>query len=316
MKGFDDLFEIACGNSFIDHINNLKPDEKTASVNLSKNQIAILIQKLNSLPEKYIHLLFLYYNIGRTADIENLLNINNAENHINYLNQILSHSIGLRNSLIDNSSMKIACDTALSNEIFDLTNNKFIENINYSNEFKRNINKIIPHCYKATYKIFSKIAAVIIIMLIGTTSLFSFNVNARQKLLNWLINTFPKYSEFFYDSTDTATSSDLNKYNISYLPRGFNLYEKFESDSMITEEYRDSSDKYIWVLKKVSSNTPINLNTEDTEIQWLIYNGTEYMYWKSDGIHYITWELDGITFSINTNLDEETSIKIAESVKK
>ncbi len=120
----------------------------------------------------------------------------------------------------------------------------------------------------------------------------------------------------FYDSTDTATSSDLNKYNISYLPRGFNLYEKFESDSMITEEYRDSSDKYIWVLKKVSSNTPINLNTEDTEIQWLIYNGTEYMYWKSDGIHYITWELDGITFSINTNLDEETSIKIAESVKK
>ncbi len=59
MKGFDDLFEIACGNSFIDHINNLKPDEKTASVNLSKNQIAILIQNL-ILPENiYIYFIFI-----------------------------------------------------------------------------------------------------------------------------------------------------------------------------------------------------------------------------------------------------------------
>lgn len=317
MKNFNDLFEIACDISYIDHINNINPDKITSSVSLSKIQIEALISKIRSFPEKHIHTLFLYYNKVGINDIENLLKIKNTENHIIYLNQILSASIGLKNSYIDNASMKIACDAVLSIETLSLTSNTSIEVINYSNNFKRSINKIIPQCFDVnSFKRVKKIAAVIIIMLIGTTSLFTFNVNARQKLLNWLVNTFPKYSEFFYDSMESSSSKDLKKYNITYLPNGFSLYKNFVSESMITEEYRNSSDKYIWVLKKISNNASLNLNTENTEIQWFTTGNTDYMYWKKDGIYYIVWQLDGITFNLNTNLDLDTSIIIAKSVKK
>ncbi|MEA4973457.1 hypothetical protein SDC9_78473 [bioreactor metagenome] len=316
MKDFNELFETASNSSFVDQINSLNPNEDATYVKLSNNQIESLINKLSSLPEKYIHILFLYYNKANISNLE-LLNIKNAANYAFYLNQILSASIGLENSLIAHASMIIACDRVLANNTSNLLSSIDFESIEYSSEFKRKLNKLIPNCFATKSHVWlKKIAAILIIMLIGTTSIFTFNATARQKLFNWLINTFPKYSEFFVTSQDTATSDDLNKYHAFYLPGGFNLSEKSELDTIVTEEYQNNSDKFIWILKKITNDTPINLNTEDTEIQWFINDGIEYMYWEKDGVSYITWEKDGITFNINTNVDKSTCIKIAESVKK
>jgi len=317
MTDFNTIFELAADESFNNQIKCLTPLNEYNSMDLSDTQLEILIKKLSSFPEKYIQIAFLYYNNLKTRDLEKIFNISNAVNYIQFINETLSYSIGLKDILISNKSMKIACNKIIVKSTSKLFR-KNLNSIEYSDKFKRKINKLIPHCFSvSSYKWLKKIAVILIIVIAGSTSLFTFNATARQKLLNWLINTFPKYSEFFNITTDTkADKNDLDKYKVTYLPKGFTIYNKSGFDSSITEEYKNDSDKYIWVFKKISEKSPINLNTESSDIQWLLYKDTEYLYWKKDGVYYLIWEKDGITFSISTNIDEETSIKIAESIKK
>ena len=239
MKDFNNLFEMASSVSFAEHINSLSFNENITYMELSHNQINALICKLNSFPEKYIHILFLYCSKVKTSNIERLLNISNIDQYVHYLNQTLSTSIGLEHSLIAYNSMKNACSKVLTDTASNLLSTAPSENIEYSKEFKRKINKIIPHYFVSnSHQWLKKVAVILIIMVVGTTSIFTFNVTARQKLFNWLIHTFPEYSEFF-TTTENTDSAELDKYKVTYIPNGFYLHNKSTSDSFITEEYRN-----------------------------------------------------------------------------
>ena len=121
-----------------------------------------------------------------------------------------------------------------------------------------------------------------------------------------------------YDTAiQIAESIRPMKYHITYDLSDYDMTVMSDYDFSYWEVYRKNDEyiNYIYQTKEVFQNS--RLNTEGTQIEKREVCGYEALYFEhSDGSKCLAWDNGDYIFEIQTNLDYDTALQIAESIKQ
>lgn len=317
-----DIMKEACGLSFQTELQRfMELDIKEiAYQTLSMAQINVLAHKINLLPLEYRNILFLRYYFGNTAtEIDKILETEYVKGKLLYIQKILSKRIGLDNSWIGNTSMKTACKLALEEDMKVYNKLQATYKPNYSRAFRRKLKDIHNiQNYSGIYKtIVKRIAILILISTIGFTAVLAVNVEAREKIFGWLIETFSEFSIFQQQDTVDETDIDLKSFKINYVPVGFDLIDTNEGESILIYNYLTKDKKELMIKLLISFNKEQSYyNTEGIEIEKITFKDSQAYIWEKSQVTYLVWYQDGTEFHISGDLSKNEIIKVKENIFK
>lgn len=191
----------------------------------------------------------------------------------------------------------------------------------FSKKFERKMDKLIYRVnHPIRYKIVSRVASILLVMLIGFTVVMSCSPTARAAVIGWIKQVYESfYSYYFETNVDTDSSS---KYQIDPLPEGYveisidedngtfiGIYAN-DKNEMLTFSYSVSPESAMFYVVKEAyliEETQISGNKADLYIS---IDGSQ-----SNGIIWCD-ESIGIIFYISGRFDGEELKILAESVKE
>lgn len=285
---------------------------------LSKEQINKLAQKIILLPLEYQHILFLRYCFENTVfEIDKILEIDNTNGKLLYVEKMLSRRIRLEDSWIDSASFEEACELALKEYMKEYDDLEDGYEPDYSNAFRRKLKDIksAQKPYKI-YKIIAKRAAIfILISTLGLSAVLAINVEAREKFFHWIMETFPKFSILKSQNININDSIDLTAFKIDYVPKGFELADINEGRNMLIYDYLKENNLELSIRLFIPSEEKVShYDTENAEVEEFMFKGSQAYFWKTDRFTYLLWYQDGVECHISGNPDKNEMIKIAENI--
>jgi len=324
-SSFDIVLANVCKNSLDDTIAEYCQMEANAIFHrLENNKIELLSQKILSLPDDYMGLLFLKYIFEcDEAFMKSILDISDIKGNLVYIKRLLAASLDLpTDAKIDDYSIKEACAEAIDKYVeFEIDNEAIFEQPDYSPKFRKELKfiKSIQQKPNLVMVVAKRVAVVLVVATVGFAGTLTANAQLRENFFKWLVNTFPTFSEFIALPSETVSDSDyeiLKQYRPTYLPDGFEEHTVFDFSPWIIREYRDIHSGQITIQGRLPDSTATSLNTEDAELEVIEINNEIGYYWENSNLSYVVWQCDGFTFSIITSLDKDEAIRVAISVKK
>lgn len=295
--------------------------ENIAYKPLSSEQVDQLAQKIALLPLEYRNILFFRYCFNITpSDTEEMLEIENSISKLRYIEKLLSELMGLKNSWIDNESMEKACQIALAEE--NKNNNTIrLHQPNYSKDFRRKLKeiKIKRNSNRIFMSIAKKVAVFILVFFLSFSAVLVVNAEAREKVFDWIIEKFPKFSIFISkkDIDEDNESVELTSFIINYIPEGFELVDINQGCKMLIYNYLgENNQKFYIKLLDSSDEGKSYYDTEGVDVEEIIFKGGQGYRWQTDDMAYLIWHEDGIEFHIVGNLDKDEILKLAENILK
>jgi hypothetical protein len=163
-----------------------------------------------------------------------------------------------------------------------------------------------------------RFAAGVLILLISAGAV-TMSVEAfRVRFFNMLIDTKDTYSEISFETEDDYLEGIpedwTNYYAMTYIPDGFTLSEVLDPVRSIYMTY-ENMDFYIIFIQE-SLEVDSQIDTENRKIETITIGKDDGIIVKSNEEIMLIWNNDELCFSIISNLDEDTIIKIAENIKK
>lgn len=74
----------------------------------------------------------------------------------------------------------------------------------------------------------------ILVVFLSFSAVLAVNAEAREKVFDWIIEEFPKFSVFISEDIDQDKVSDeLTSFTINYIPEGFELVDINEGRKML-----------------------------------------------------------------------------------
>ncbi|MDY0237039.1 MAG: DUF4367 domain-containing protein [Gudongella sp.] len=286
---------------------------------LSDDQIEILAKKIGLLPSEYRNILFFKYLFSNSpSETENVLGIENSKVKLRYVQKMLSAFMGLENSWIANDSMKKACQIALKEETKEYDNLQILHKPNYSKDFRLKLKNIkIKQNYNQIVMLVAKRAAIfILVTTLSFSAVMAVNAQAREKVLDWIIETFPQFTIFTSQNIDEDNPVELTAFNINYIPRGFELVDTNAGRTKLIYNYSTKNDQKITIIFSLSSEGKSYYDTENAEIEEFVFKGSGAYIWQTSEITYLIWYQDGIECHISGNISKDEIIKVAENILK
>ena len=190
----------------------------------------------------------------------------------------------------------------------------------FSPKFEKEMSRLIKRREKPYYKMintFGKRAACFAVGILIASSLTIMNVEAlREAFIKLVVNVFEKFS--IVQSVDANGSPeiiediykityDMSEYSVDYEERNEIFYNIIYSNENIIVNYNQ------WI----KSEYDILLNTENADIETIMINGHEAIYFcDNHNYHTIIWDNNDYIISLSSNIGKTTLIEIANSVQK
>jgi len=286
---------------------------------LSDQQINILAKKISLLPQEYRNILFFRYSFNSSpSQTDKILEIENSKAKLPYIQKMLSSFMSLENSWIANDSIKKACQIALKEAIKDYDNIDILHKPNYSKEFRRKLKDIkVGQDINRIFMLIAKRAAIfILVALLSFSTVLAVNAEVREKVFDWIIETFPQFSIFTSQNIDEDNPVELTAFNINYVPRGFELVDRNEGRTKLIYNYSTKNDQKLTIIFSLSSEGKSYYDTENAEIEEFVFKGSRAYIWQTSEITYLIWYQDGIECHISGNISKDEIIKVAENILK
>ena len=321
---FDALMRDVCKQALENDVTTLERFDfnDTLFKPLNAEEIPTLSQKISSLPLEYMNTLFFRYCFDFSPeDTDAMLETTHSVGRLRYVRDMLSSFMGLDGALVDDHSMRLACEMALSTYVArDVPNVLRIPK--YSNAFRKKLS-VIKALQKSTnmaIAIGKRVAVFILVCAISFSTALVANAKLREKFLNWVIETFPKFSVFTTHTTGSRDLGVLNPDDISfgYLPDGYTLNDIFQGRTMLAYDFlsHEGGDKSLEISFLISkSGAKTYFNTEDAEIQCVPFKQTEAYTWRTDKMTYFVWIQGDIECQILGDIDYIEVVKTAENVE-
>lgn len=302
--------------------------EKLTSLNISsiryktltEDQIEQLAIKIRALPSKYQNILFLkYYFDNTSSEIDKILEVENSGGESLYIQKMLSNLLRLNNLWIDNISMKKACVMVFTQDIKDYENLRVLYKPNYSKTFRQKLKNInIKQSFNNRLMVIAKrVAIFILVCILSFSAVLTVNAETRERVFNWIIETFPQFSIFTPEDIDNSSSLELSSLRVNYIPSGFELVDIHEGHKMIIYNYSTSSGHEFDIkLFDISAEKKSYYDTEGIEVKEIIFKNSQAYTWQIDEITYLIWYQDGIECHIVGNLNKDEIQKVAKSISK
>ena len=320
---FDGLMGDVCKQALDNDIAELERfDFNNISVRpLATEEIPTLAQKITALPLEYMNTLFLKYCFDFSPeDTDAMLETTHSVGRLRYVRNMLSSFMGLEGALVDDHSMRLACEAALSTYVAqDVPNVLHIPK--YSNAFRKKLSviKAAQKSMSMVVAIGKRVAVFILVCAISFSTALVANAKLRERFLNWIIEAFPKFSIFTTQTTGSPSSNVLNPDDISfgYLPDDFTVSDIFQGRTMLVYDFlSNDGDRSITVSFTIQkSGAKKYYNTENSEIKSVVFRNDEAFTWQTENTTHFIWVQNNIECHISGNIGYKTVVKIAENVE-
>lgn len=273
---------------------------------MPKAKIRELSEKILHLPHQEIALLFSRYCFRLSPEeTEEFFQLKNAKGRFRFYRELLSSSMGLSSEqLISDASLNQACKIAMK----DYLGTELKEDSAVSSAGKSRTHIAFRRIGKAV-----AVAAITITLLISTAMVA--NAQFRKKVIEWVVETFEKYSIFELQSNGENTELDLQCYQPTFLPDGSELLDTVEQPGMIVYEFAiNNSSSFEILLSK--SDTKVYLNAENAEITPFDQYEIAGYYFKNGTLNYVCCERNGYFLAVYGSIDTDELIKIAAGITK
>ncbi len=221
-------------------------------------------------------------------------------------------------SNMSDENFKNAVTEALLSEYVDMLPESTDEHI-FSRKFEKKMYKLIKQRNKVYYPFINsgfKRTAIAIGTLIIVSTVSVTQVDALRKVFtNIRLDIFEKYS-VITPSEDSQVPEKIEEiYEITYDLSGYEVvYEKLDDTSNFIEYVKnDVSIDFTQYVK----GTVVHLNTENADIQTIMINEIEAIYFIDyKNYQYLTWENEEYFFVLISNVEKDMFFDIAKSVEK
>ncbi len=288
---------------------------------LSDEEVEQLAIKIGLLPSEYRSIIFFRYSFNNTpSETDRILEIENSIGKLRYIQKMLSGLMGINNSWIDDNSMERACKIAIIEDTKDYNNIKVLHKPNYSKAFRRKLKdiKIKQNPNNILMLLAKRVAVFILVCILSFSAVLAVNAEAREKVFEWIIEVFEKFSIITPQDIDEGNNSvELTSLKINYIPTGFELVDIHKGRNMLIYNYSIESNQefYIKLYSSYGENKSY-YDTEGVEIKEIIFKGSQAYMWQTDEIIYLIWYQDGIECHIVGNLNKDELLKVAEDISK
>ena len=164
-------------------------------------------------------------------------------------------------------------------------------------------------------KIFTKIAVVVFVLILGFALLFTTVEAFRVQVLNLILTFEKEYTSIkLGEGNGNITAGFRNTYAPTYIPAGYWIYDISDMGETKLITYKNDAGESIDFYDYAPSLTT-NLDTENAEIiKSITINGKSGMFVLKNELSTISWSNDEKIFIISAYISESEIIKIAESV--
>ena len=224
-------------------------------------------------------------------------------------------------NIMANDNFKKALYDALIPEFSDMLPHADENEYVFSHKFESNMQKLIKRRNKPYYKIINtvgkRIACIAVIILVAS-SVTIFSVEAfRNAVADFFVNIYEKFSTIqSSDETGVSPLTIENLYDITWDLDGYEVVYEERTDYNFFKTYVNK-DIVINYAQYTKAKFNIDTNTENAEISSINIGQYDAIYfYDNHNYHHLIWDKGDYVIEIMSNIDKNTLIDIANSVKK
>ncbi len=198
---------------------------------------------------------------------------------------------------------------------------KFTQNLNidFSPDFEKSMQRLIKRQKKPYFKLINtvakRVAIIIAVIIIALTSTVLSVDALREKIKNFVIETFEKFSIVVYNDNLNTIEQIKEYYSPSYIPKGYEIsrVEKGEIDNYIL--YKNKNGSEIHYTQICLSYQQSYIDTHNCIIEEI----DKYLFIRKESINRNAIYFSDKNYSYEIvsfgDLDKEELLKIAQSLK-
>lgn len=246
---------------------------------------------------------------------------------------VLPYAHGMRIGMLNTlrawaNNPEAFCDPAALSQACKLALKKLMDEVNmqpdvlhaYSRHFRKQLRKVRAAQKPVDYLLrgASRAAAVLLAVSIGFSTAMVTNAEFREKILEWIVETYPKYSKIRLDGVQNRSGSDrageLASFQITYIPDGYKLVYQSNLETMKHFRYVNSAEQSI-IIQIVPGDGSNNYNTEGAEVNSCIVGNRSVLYWKKDTFSMCIAKDRDWLIVVMTELPFDEAFKILENIR-
>lgn len=183
----------------------------------------------------------------------------------------------------------------------------------YSEEFHRNMAKILDKMRGNHYHRFTKKTARVILVAAIVMSLLTVTVFATTDLGAYILEELRDHAIF--QSLFEPKENVDGKIDCGYIPDEFEVVQEIYRDNHCLVIYENKNNEHFSVTK-MENGAEMGMDNEYTQKSVVQISGVELIiYEKDNGDFRVVWCDENYTYRIGGNISQEEAIKIAESIK-
>ena len=246
---------------------------------------------------------------------------------------VLPYAHGMRIGMLNTlrawaNNPEAFCDPAALSQACKLALKKLMDEVNmqpdvlhaYSRHFRKQLRKVRAAQKPVDYLLrgASRAAAVLLAVSIGFSTAMVTNAEFREKILEWIVETYPKYSKIRLDGVQNRSGSDrageLASFQITYIPDGYKLVYQSNLETMKHFRYVNSAEQSI-IIQIVPGDGSNNYNAEGAEVKSCIVGNQSVLYWKKDSFSMCIAKDRDWLIVVMTELPFDEAFKILENIR-
>ena len=142
----------------------------------------------------------------------------------------------------------------------------------------------------------------------------------REPIINFFVEIYDSFISIFVDAPAPASIAIEEKYELGYLPEGFELVEEKEWNSSNEKIYSDGNKQIKFVQLSYSSElgVEIALDNNESNAKYIDISGNSIVYTQKNNSTTLVWIKDEYVFKLvfNFEITEDEWIRIVEFISK
>ena len=160
--------------------------------------------------------------------------------------------------------------------------------------------------------LYAVIAALVAISLAMSVSAI------REPIINFFVDIYDSFISIFVDAPAPASIAIEEKYELGYLPEGFELVEEIDYSSRFVKIYRFGS-KEVSLDQVIYSDelfSEFSLDNKESNVEYMDLNSIQIIYIQKNNMISLLWHDDKymLKMSFNFIIDKEECVKIIDSI--
>ena len=190
----------------------------------------------------------------------------------------------------------------------------------FSPKFERKMEKLLHRVeHPIRKRIMKAMACLLLVFLVGGGSVLTFSVEARATFVGWVQEIYESLTLYHFEG-ERPNSIEDPQYRPSWLPGSYQESSVPDLSGQVNVIYKDS-DNSMLLFCYSNDATNVYIGNADAQIHDVIIHGCPgefYSYDTSNAANCIVWtdRSSGMIFWVLADLDEESMIRLAESVEK